>query len=54
MVYNASIYHAEAILELSLEALGLALDVHIGQGAQLNLALSLDRDLEGARSTSAS
>ena len=89
VVYNASIYQAEAILELSLEALRLALDVHvvgalntaqsaiaamrsadhgvlvftvnslarspeamsaalsIGKGAQLNLALSLERDLEG-------
>jgi NAD(P)-dependent dehydrogenase (short-subunit alcohol dehydrogenase family) len=88
VVYNASIYQAEAILELSLAALRLALDVHvvgalntaqsavaamrgadhgvlvftvnslarspeamsaalsIGKGAQLNLALSLERDLE--------
>jgi NAD(P)-dependent dehydrogenase (short-subunit alcohol dehydrogenase family) len=89
VVYNASIYQAEAALELSLEALRLALDIHvvgalntaqcaiaamqrvdhgvlvftvnslarspdamsaalsIGKGAQLNLALSLDRELEG-------
>jgi NAD(P)-dependent dehydrogenase (short-subunit alcohol dehydrogenase family) len=89
VVYNASIYQAEAVLELSLEALQLALDIHvvgalntaqsaiaamegadhgvlvftvnnlarspeamsaalsIGKGAQLNLALSLDRELEG-------
>ena len=90
VVYNASIYQAEAVLDLSLEALRLALDVHvvgalntaqsaiaamrgadhgvlvftvnslarspeamsaalsIGKGAQLNLALSLERDLEGS------
>ena len=89
VVYNASIYQAEAALELSLEALRLALDIHvvgalntaqsaiaamrgadhgvlvftvnslarspeamsaalsIGKGAQLNLALSLERELEG-------
>jgi NAD(P)-dependent dehydrogenase (short-subunit alcohol dehydrogenase family) len=89
VVYNASIYQAEAVLELSLEALRLALDIHvvgalntaqsaiaamrgadhgvllftvnslarspeamsaalsIGKGAQLNLALSLERELEG-------
>lgn len=89
VLYNASIYQAEAALELSYEALELALDVHvvgalntakcavaamqragrgvlvftvnslarspeamsaalsIGKGAQLNLALSLDRELEG-------
>jgi NAD(P)-dependent dehydrogenase (short-subunit alcohol dehydrogenase family) len=90
VVYNASIYQAEAALELSLEALRLALDIHvvgalntaqsavaamkgvdhgvlvftvnslarspeamstalsIGKGAQLNLALSLERELEGS------
>lgn len=89
VVYNASIYQAEAALELSLEALELALSIHvvgalntaqsaiatmrgddhrallftvnslarspeamsaalsIGKGAQLNLALSLERELEG-------
>jgi NAD(P)-dependent dehydrogenase (short-subunit alcohol dehydrogenase family) len=89
VVYNASIYQAEPALELSNEALRLALDVHvvgalntaqcaidamrradhgvlvftvnslarspeamsaalsIGKGAQLNLALSLERELEG-------
>jgi NAD(P)-dependent dehydrogenase (short-subunit alcohol dehydrogenase family) len=89
VVYNASIYQAEAALELSRDALQLALDVHvvgalntaqcaiaameragrgvvvftvnnlarapeamsaalsIGKGAQLNLALSLERELEG-------
>ena len=89
VLYNASIYQAEAALALSHEALELALDVHvvgalntaqcavaamreaghgvlvftvnslarspeamsaalsIGKGAQLNLALSLDRELEG-------
>ena len=89
VVYNASIYQAEAVLELSEEALRLALDIHvvgalntaqcaivamqaadhavrvftvnslarspqtmaaalsIGKGAQLNLALSLQRELEG-------
>ena len=89
VVYNASIYQAEAVLELSTEALRLALDIHvvgalntaqcaiaamrrgghgvlvftvnslartpeavsaalsIGKGAQLNLALSLERELEG-------
>ena len=89
VVYNASIYQAEAALELSPEALRLALDIHvvgalntaqcaiaamqrgdhgvlvftvnnlarspeamsaalsIGKGAQLNLALSLERELEG-------
>src|SRR4051794_16046680 len=89
VVYNASIYQAEAVLELSLEALRLALDVHVvgalntaqsavaamrgaehgvlvftvnslarspdatsaalsmGKGAQLNLALSLERELQG-------
>jgi NAD(P)-dependent dehydrogenase (short-subunit alcohol dehydrogenase family) len=89
VVYNASVYQAEAVLELSLEALELALDIHvvgafntaqcaiaamrgtddgvlaftvnslarspeamsaalsIGKGAQLNLALSLERELEG-------
>jgi NAD(P)-dependent dehydrogenase (short-subunit alcohol dehydrogenase family) len=88
VVYNASIYQAEAALELSHEALELALDIHvvgalntaqsaiavmreaesgvlvftvnslarspeamsaalsIGKGAQLNLALSLERELE--------
>lgn len=88
VVYNASIYQAEAALELSLDALRLALDIHvigarnaarsavaamqgaehgvlvftvnslalapeamsaglsIGKGAQLNLALSLERELE--------
>jgi NAD(P)-dependent dehydrogenase (short-subunit alcohol dehydrogenase family) len=90
VVYNASIYQAEAALELSHEALELAFDVHVvgavntaqssiaamqragrgvlvftvnslarspeamsaalsmGKGAQLNLALSLERELEGA------
>jgi NAD(P)-dependent dehydrogenase (short-subunit alcohol dehydrogenase family) len=89
VVYNASIYQDEAVLELSNQALRLALDVHvvgalntaqcaiaamrqadhavlvftvnrlarspqamaaalsIGKGAQLNLALSLERELEG-------
>jgi NAD(P)-dependent dehydrogenase (short-subunit alcohol dehydrogenase family) len=89
VVYNASIYQAESALELTHEALQLALDVHvfgalnaaqsaisamheadhgvivftvnnlalapaamsaalsIGKGAQLNLALSLERELEG-------
>jgi NAD(P)-dependent dehydrogenase (short-subunit alcohol dehydrogenase family) len=89
VVYNASIYQGEAALELSDEALRLALDVHvvgalntaqsaiaamrragsgvlvftvnslarspeamsaalsIGKGAQLNLALSLERELAG-------
>jgi NAD(P)-dependent dehydrogenase (short-subunit alcohol dehydrogenase family) len=89
VVYNASIYQGEAPLELSDEALRLALDVHvvgalntaqsaiatmrraghgvlvftvnslarspeamsaalsIGKGAQLNLALSLERELAG-------
>jgi NAD(P)-dependent dehydrogenase (short-subunit alcohol dehydrogenase family) len=89
VVYNASIYQAEPVLELSLEALELALDIHvvgalntsqsalgvmrgddhgllvftvnslarspeamsaalsIGKGAQLNLALSLERELDG-------
>jgi NAD(P)-dependent dehydrogenase (short-subunit alcohol dehydrogenase family) len=89
VVYNASIYQAEPALDLSIEALRLALDVHVvgalntaqsavaamrdvehgvlvftvnslarspeamsaalsmGKGAQLNLALSLDRELEG-------
>ncbi len=89
VVYNASIYQAEAVLELSHESLQLALDIHvvgalntaqcaiaamhraddgvivftvnslarspeamsaalsIGKGAQLNLALSLERELEG-------
>jgi NAD(P)-dependent dehydrogenase (short-subunit alcohol dehydrogenase family) len=89
VVYNASIYQADAVLELSHEALKLALDIHvvgalntaqraiaamrpadhgvlvftvnslarspeamsaalsIGKGAQLNLALSLERELEG-------
>ncbi len=88
VVYNASIYQDEAALELSNEALRLALDIHvvgalntaqcaiaamqpadhgvlvftvnslarspeamsaalsIGKGAQLNLALSLERELE--------
>jgi NAD(P)-dependent dehydrogenase (short-subunit alcohol dehydrogenase family) len=91
VVYNASIYQAEAALELSDEALRLALDIHvvgalntarsaivamqgaeqgvlvftvnslarspqamsaalsIGKGAQLNLALSLERELEGTQ-----
>jgi NAD(P)-dependent dehydrogenase (short-subunit alcohol dehydrogenase family) len=91
VVYNASIYQGEAALELSDDALRLALDVHvvgalhtaqcavaamravdrgvlvftvnslarspeamsaalsIGKGAQLNLALSLERELEGTR-----
>jgi len=91
VVYNASIYQAEPALELSDEALRLALDVHvvgalntaqyaiaamrradrgvlvftvnslarspeamsaalsIGKGAQLNLALSLERELAGTR-----
>jgi NAD(P)-dependent dehydrogenase (short-subunit alcohol dehydrogenase family) len=90
VVYNASIYQDEAALELSEEALRLALDVHvvgalntaqcavaamrrgdhgvlvftvnslarspeamsaalsIGKGAQLNLALSLERELAGS------
>ena len=90
VVYNASIYQAEAALDLSHEALRLALDIHvvgalntaqsavaamrgadhgvlvftvnslarspeamsaalsIGKGAQLNLALSLDRELAGS------
>jgi len=90
VVYNASIYQGEAALELSHEALRLALDIHvvgalntaqsaiaamqgadhgvlvftvnslarspeamsaalsIGKGAQLNLALSLERELEGS------
>jgi NAD(P)-dependent dehydrogenase (short-subunit alcohol dehydrogenase family) len=89
VVYNASIYQAEPALELSHDALQLALDIHvvgalntaqcaiaameradhgvlvftvnslarspeamsaalsIGKGAQLNLALSLERELEG-------
>ena len=89
VVYNASIYQAEPALELSHEALRLALDIHvvgalntaqsaiaamqraehgvlvftvnslarspeamsaalsIGKGAQLNLALSLERELDG-------
>ena len=89
VVYNASIYQAEEVLELSNEALRLALDIHvvgalhtsqcavavmrdakrgvlvftvnslarspeamsaalsIGKGGQLNLALSLERELEG-------
>ena len=89
VVYSASVYQGEAALELSDEALRLALDVHvvgalntaqcaiaamrraaqgvlvftvnslarspeamsaalsIGKGAQLNLALSLERELEG-------
>jgi len=89
VVYNASIYQAEEVLELSNEALRLALDIHvvgalntaqcavaamqplehgvllftvnslarnpqataaalsIGKGAQLNLALSLERELRG-------
>jgi NAD(P)-dependent dehydrogenase (short-subunit alcohol dehydrogenase family) len=89
VVYNASIYQGEEVLELSNEALRLALDIHvvgalntaqcaiaamqpldhgvllftvnslartpeataaalsIGKGAQLNLALSLERELEG-------
>jgi NAD(P)-dependent dehydrogenase (short-subunit alcohol dehydrogenase family) len=89
VVYNASIYQDEAVLELTNEALRLALDVHvvgalntaqcaiaamqradhavlvftvnslarspqamaaalsIGKGAQLNLALSLERELAG-------
>jgi NAD(P)-dependent dehydrogenase (short-subunit alcohol dehydrogenase family) len=88
VIYNASIYQAEPALGLSLDALRLALDIHvvgafnttqsavaamrgaeggvliftvnnlalapeamsaalsIGKGAQLNLALSLDRELE--------
>ena len=88
VIYNASIYQAEAALELSIEALRLAFDVHvvgalntaqravatmlaarrgvlvftvnslarspeamsaalsIGKGAQLNLALSLERELD--------
>lgn len=90
VVYNASIYQGEEVLELSNEALRLALDIHvvgalntaqcataamqpldhgvllftvnslartpeataaalsIGKGAQLNLALSLERELEGS------
>jgi NAD(P)-dependent dehydrogenase (short-subunit alcohol dehydrogenase family) len=89
VIYNASIYQAEGALELSIEALRLALDIHVvgalntaqtvipamqraergvlvftvnslalspeamstalsvGKGAQLNLALSLERELEG-------
>ena len=89
VVYNASIYQGEPALELSHEALRLALDIHvvgalntaqcaiaamqraehgvlvftvnslarspeamsaalsIGKGAQLNLALSLERELDG-------
>ena len=89
VVYNASIYQAEPVLELSDDALRLALDIHvvgalhtsqcavavmrdakrgvlvftvnslarspeamsaalsIGKGGQLNLALSLERELEG-------
>ena len=89
VIYNASIYQAEGVLELSNEALQLALDIHvvgalntaqcavavmqqaghgvlvftvnslarspeamsaalsIGKGAQLNLALSLERELDG-------
>jgi len=89
VVYNASIYQGEMVLELSNEALRLAFDIHvvgalntaqcatavmqrldhgvllftvntlartpeataaalsIGKGAQLNLALSLERQLEG-------
>jgi NAD(P)-dependent dehydrogenase (short-subunit alcohol dehydrogenase family) len=89
VVYNASFYQAEPVLEMSHEALRLALDVHvigavntaqsaiasmqgadhrvlvftvnslarspeatsaalsIGKGAQLNLALSLERELAG-------
>jgi NADP-dependent 3-hydroxy acid dehydrogenase YdfG len=89
VVYNASIYQAEAALALTGEALQLALDIHvfgalntaqsaiaamqrcdrgllvftvnslarspeamsaalsIGKGAQLNLALSLERELDG-------
>jgi NAD(P)-dependent dehydrogenase (short-subunit alcohol dehydrogenase family) len=89
VIYNASIYQAEAVLELTHEALDRALDIHvvgalntaqcataamqgtdhrvlvftvnrlarspeaesaalsIGKGAQLNLALSLERELEG-------
>jgi NAD(P)-dependent dehydrogenase (short-subunit alcohol dehydrogenase family) len=89
VVYNASIFQAEPALELSHDALRLALDVHVvgalhtaqcaiaamqradhgvlvftvnslarspeamsaalsmGKGAQLNLALSLERELEG-------
>jgi len=89
VVYNASIYQAEPALDLSHDALELALDIHvvgalntaqcavsamrradrgvlvftvnslarspeamsaalsIGKGAQLNLALSLERELEG-------
>jgi NAD(P)-dependent dehydrogenase (short-subunit alcohol dehydrogenase family) len=89
VVYNASIYQAEAALELSTDALRLAFEIHvvgalntsqaavaamqkaghgvlvftvnslarspvamsaalsIGKGAQLNLALSLERELEG-------
>jgi NAD(P)-dependent dehydrogenase (short-subunit alcohol dehydrogenase family) len=88
VVYNASIYQADAALELSLDALRLALNIHvvgalntakcaiatmqragsgvlvftvnslarspeamsaalsIGKGAQLNLALSLERELQ--------
>jgi len=88
VVYNASIYQAEPALELSIDALRLALDVHVvgalntsqcaaaamrradggvlvftvnslarspeamsaalrmGKGAQLNLALSLERELD--------
>ena len=89
VMYNASIYQAEGVLELSNEALRLALDIHvvgalntaqcaiaamqqagrgvlvftvnslarspesmsaalsIGKGGQLNLALSLERELDG-------
>lgn len=89
VVYNASIYQAEGALELSIDALRLALDIHvvgalnatqcavpylrdadggvlvytvnslalapeamsaalsIGKGAQRNLALSVERELEG-------
>jgi NAD(P)-dependent dehydrogenase (short-subunit alcohol dehydrogenase family) len=89
VTYNASIYQSEGVLELSYEALRVALDIHvygalnaaqcaievmrqaghgvllftvnslarspqamsaalsIGKGAQLNLALSLERALEG-------
>ena len=89
VTYNASIYQAEGVLELSNEALRLALDIHvvgalntaqcaaavmqeaghgvlvftvnslarspeamsaalsIGKGGQLNLALSLERELDG-------
>jgi NAD(P)-dependent dehydrogenase (short-subunit alcohol dehydrogenase family) len=89
VMYNASIYQAEGVLDLSNEALRLALDIHvvgalntaqcavaamqhadhgvllftvnslatspeamsaalsIGKGGQLNLALSLERELDG-------